>query len=267
MKSFKVKDFSLKHTLECGQYFRYELINDWYYINYKNKLFKVKQIDDMLYYDNIDKRFLVNFFSLDRDYKKIIKSINKDQIIRPAIKKYYGLRLIRQDPWECLISFICSANSNIPKIRTNINLISKHFGKSIKLGDYKSYTFPEIGQINSLSKLKQCKTGFRSKYIFNTNKIVDENFLNELRKLSDDDAKQRLMQLPGVGPKVADCILLFSLDKLKVYPIDVWGKRIFDNFYKKQTLPFNQISKYMSDYFGEYTGYAQQFLFHYYRKK
>lgn len=267
MRSFKIKDFHLGHTLECGQYFRYSLVDGWYYINYGDKLFRVKQVNDKLYYDNIDKSFLVHFFSLDHDYKKIIRSINKDKTIRPAIKKYYGLRLIRQDPWECLVGFICSANSNIPKIRMNINLISEYFGKPVEFGCYKSYTFPKIGKIDSLSKLGKCKTGFRSRYISETNKLISEDFFSELRKMDYMDAKQKLMGLPGVGPKVADCILLFSLDKLEVYPVDVWGKRIVNKFYNKNITSLAKMGDYMRHYFGEYTGYAQEFLFYYYRKK
>lgn len=270
MKSFIIQDFSLKYTLECGQFFRYAVINGWYYVNSGGKLFKVRQDGDKLYYENINHGFLVNFFSLDHDYKKIIKSINKDKHIAPAIKRYYGMRIIRQDPWECLISYICSANSNIPKIKMNVELLSQYFGTPIELGNYRSYSFPKVGKLNSQAKLKECKTGFRSKYICDVNKTVKPDFFDKLVKLNTEDARSELIKLKGVGPKVANCILMFSFNRFDVFPVDVWIRRVMLNHYFKKQDPTKisneDISAFAKKYFGKYANYANQFLFYYYRE-
>jgi N-glycosylase/DNA lyase len=184
------------------------------------------------------------------------------------MRRYPGLRLIRQDPWECLMSYVCSSASNIPKIQKNIELMSQCFGKKQRYQDHIFYTFPEIGDIHCKKTLKTCSVGYRDRYLHEINNIVDRNFFTRLRKRSYHDAKDVLMELPGVGPKVADCVCLFSLDHLDAFPVDVWVKRIMTELYGKEmrksyaAINEKNIMLFARDHFGDYAGYAQQYLFH-----
>lgn len=270
MKTLIAKDFNLKHTLECGQFFRFYEKNGFYYINTEDNFFKIKQEGNKLLYEGvnkeINKKFIVHFFNLNQDYKKIIKSISKDKDIKAAIKKYYGLRIINQEPWECTISYVCSQFSNIPKIKKNIELLSKFFGEKIENKDFICYAFPEIGKIRNIKKIKRAKTGYRAKYICEINKKISEkekNFFEKLRKSNYDDAKNALLELPGIGEKVADCILLYSLGFSEAFPVDTWIKRIMERkYFKNKKTPNKKIIKFAQSYFGKHAGYAQQFLYY-----
>ena len=218
----------------------------------------------------------MNFFRLDEDYASIIKSISKDEFIRKAIKENYGMRIIRQDPWECLISYICSANNNIPRITANVRQISKAFGKRLSDDDtdIDGFAFPEPGSINNHETLRACKVGFRSRFIHEANQSVDELELFALRKKSYEEARAELIKLNGVGEKIADCVCLFSLDKLEAFPVDVWIRRVMlEQYFKGKTgvelkkLKNSDIQAFARKYFGKYCGYANQFLFYYRRSQ
>lgn len=268
MKSLQAKNFSLKHTVECGQFFRYEQLDDYYHLSHQDKLFKVKQQGNHIYFKNATHSFIRNFFRLDDDYKKIIKSISQDKHINEAVNTLFGLRIIRQDPWECLISYICSSNSNIPKIKTNLKLISEKFGKKISLDGYDTYTFPKPGELSSKTKLKACKVGYRAKFIYEVNKNITKSKLNALKTKNYALAKTQLIRLYGVGDKIADCVLLFSLERLNAFPVDVWVQRAMQEIYfKNKSVIKTHIREFGQNYFGEYAGYANQFLFYHRRQK
>lgn len=210
----------------------------------------------------MDKESLVNYFALDEPYSHIIKQINKDSYMNTAIKKYYGLRIVRQDPWECLISFLCSSAANIPKIKLNIETLAQFFGKRIELYGFQRYSFPNPGDLNNHERILMAKTGFRAKYIKTANDIVDEAFLASLRKLSYPEAKKALKLIPGVGDKVADCVLLFSLGFTEAFPVDTWIKKILKRLYFQNKEVSNlRLGTFGAEYFGMYAGYAQQFLY------
>ncbi len=255
-----VENFSLHKTLTCGQFFRYWQEKDTYFIAHTDKLFKVKQQKNKLIFSGVNKEYINNFFRLDDPYKKIINSISKDSYIKKAISENKGLRIIRQDPWECLISYICSSMANIPKIQKNLNLIAKNYGDKIEFEDFSTHTFPEPGQIKDLQTIRACKVGYRAGYIEHTNRKVDRKLLRKISKMHYTDAKKELMKIHGVGEKVADCVCLFSMDKLEAFPVDVWIKRAMKKYYSKEN-----IRSFAKDYFGEYAGYANQFLFQHIR--
>lgn len=262
MAEKRVKNFNLKETVECGQLFRYKCIDGWYYIVARDKLFKVRQCNDKLEFKGASQKFIRNFFRLDDNYSKIIKSISRDSYIKKSVKAHKGLRLIRYDPWESLVSFVCSARSNIPQIRRNLNLLSKTFGRKLVLDSYKTYSFPKPGSMNDIRKIRKCGVGYRDRFLLKLNR-VDERWLKSLKKLSYEEAKKELLPLPGVGHKVADCILLYSLEFLNAFPVDVWIERLMKKLYRKKTTA--QIRVFAQEYFGKYAGYAQQYLFHYTR--
>ncbi|GAX59538.1 3-methyladenine DNA glycosylase/8-oxoguanine DNA glycosylase [Candidatus Scalindua japonica] len=262
MVNIKLKKFNLEHTLECGQIFRINRLEEWYYVNAQNKFFKIRQNGNELEYHGVDKKFVTHFFSLNEDYSKILKKIDRDKYMREAIERYRGLRILRQDPWECLISFICSSASNIPRIKSILNVLSEDFGKQINLDKVCNYSFPIPGSINNYKKILSAKTGFRAKYIFETNKSMNIKTLNSFRTMTYKSAKDELKKLNGVGDKVADCVLLFSLGFNQAFPVDTWIKKVMQLLYfDNETVSNEKIRDYALNYFGDYAGYAQQLLF------
>ena len=262
MGKIKVKDFNLEYTLECGQIFRINRQNGWYYVNAQDKFFKINQIGNEIEFHGVDKEFVIHFFSLNENLSKILKDINKDKYIKKSIDKYRGLRIIKQDPWECLISFICSSASNIPRIKSKLKALSESFGKKVLLDGVYDYTFPVPGSIDNYEKILNAKTGFRAKYIFETNNSINTKNLDSLRTQPYKHAKDELKKINGVGDKVADCVLLFSLGFYQALPVDTWIKKTMQLLYfDNTTTPNEKIREFGLDYFGAYTGYAQQYLF------
>ena len=286
-----VTPFNLEHTLKCGQSFRWEKHGDWWYGVVREKIVKLRQTTDRLQFEtfpekvNID--FVGKYFRLDDDLPYIFSKINKDEYIRRAIQNFRGLRITRQEPWECLISYICATYKNIPAIKKMILNLSQRFGKKITFDNHAFYTFPKPEHLAkaSLEELKRCKLGFRAKRVLKTSKIIHKKQFEfkALKETSYARAKRELLSLPGVGQKVADCVLLFSLQKLEAFPVDVWIKRIILEFYtdyferslvekassKKSITPneYRKINLFGRKHFGEYAGYAQEYLFALSRKQ
>ena len=235
--------------------------------------------DDVLSIDkkgniNSYQNFKIDFFRQNDNLEKIIKSISKDKTVKIAVKKFQGLRILRQDPFQCLISFIISSNSNIPKIKNNLENISKKFGKKIKFQNQEFFLFPNPKKLAkaSINEITSCGVGYRAKFIKEAAKIIDlkEIDFDYLKKCNYQDAKENICQIPGVGGKVADCVLLFSLDKLEAVPLDRWIIRILEKYYLKKfeittktitEKQYNILHKKIVNYFGPYAGYSQQFLF------
>ncbi len=243
----RVEDFNLEHTLDSGQFFRYEKKGDWYYCRERDKQFRIRQKGNDLKFEGADEKYVKQLFGLNCNYNKIIQELTKDKTLLPAIKKYHGLRIMQRDPWETLISFQCSIFSNIKKIKLNMKSLAKEFGKDF------------AGKLNNLQKIKKCSTGFRAKYVYQANKMVDDRYFEKLKKMNYQEAKQELMKLPGVGEKVADCVCLFSLGKIEAFPTDVWIARAMEKHYKKTKI--KNIQEFAKQQW-KYPGYAQQFLFH-----
>jgi len=283
--------FSLDFTLECGQAFRWEKIGEWWYGVVRRCAVKARQKNDVLevytYPEKLNSKFWKSYFRLDDDLPKIYSLIVKDEYIRAAVKRFKGLRLLRQEPWECLISYICATNKNIPGIKNMILNVSRKFGERLLFDGFEFYAFPTpLSLANArVEELRVCKLGFRAEPVLKVSREVNagELDLKALGKLNYEEAKAELMKLPGVGPKVADCVLLFSLDKLEAFPIDVWMKRIIMNYYaehfdrafvektsNKKSLTrseYDKISFFGRKYFGSFVGYAQEYLYHFERSK
>jgi len=206
--------------------------------------------------------------------------------MRKAIQRFYGLRISRQEPWECLISYICATYKNIPAIKNMILNLSKRFGRKISFNGHDFYTFPKPSDLAhaSLEEIRKCKLGFRAERVLETSKILDRREFNleDLRKMDYEKARRELLSLPGVGQKVADCVFLFSLERLEAFPVDVWMKRVVLEFYpsyfgqsfiekasSKSSITLREyktISSFGREYFGKYAGYAQEYLFNLSRK-
>ena len=283
---YKYTPLNLDSTLNCGQVFRWiKKDKSWYGIIYGN-IIQLRQENTRLlvnsFPDEFDTLSIQRYLRLDDNLPEIYSRIEVDVMIQQAINTLHGLRLVRQDPWECMISFICSSFSNISRIKSMIFNLSRKYGEEIVYNGLTFYTFPSSATLAKaeLHGLLECKLGFRARYVKEASQMIEEQDINleSYRRIPYREAKQRLLTIPGIGPKVADCILLFSLDKLEAFPVDVWIKRVLTTYYnqllprgvssKQKTLTttcYEYINTFARAYFGKYAGYAQEYLFHYYR--
>jgi N-glycosylase/DNA lyase len=283
--------FSLEHTLCCGQLFRWQKLGDWWYGVVADRVVKIKQCGEQLTFqvfpETQNQAFIKNYLRLNDDLPSIMSEINRDEHIKKAIDQFCGLRIVRQEPWECLISYICATYKSIPAIKKMINNISRQFGKKLTVDGYDFYTFPKPSILAQAcpKDLRSCGLGFRAERALETARLVDSGELSpeSLRNMDYEAAKRELLGSPGVGPKVADCVLLFSLEKLEAFPIDVWMKRVATTIYashfdssfinrvasKGSLTPkeYKTIGSFGREYFGRYAGYAQEYLFHLLRKQ
>ena len=261
---------NLENTINSGQVFLWKKIGSfWYGVNGQDVL-KINEANQVKSYQS----HKVDFFRKKDDMRKIIQSISKDEITSMAIKKYLGLRILRQDPFQCLISFIVSSNSNIQKIQSNLKNLTKKLGKKVEFDKNEFYLFPDSKSIenSTVEQINSCGLGYRSKFVFEAAKMVESKQLDfeYLKKCNYQKAKKIIQTVPGVGSKVADCILLFSLDKLDAFPIDRWMVRVLEKYYlnkfklKTKSITekqYQELHEKIIDYFGPFAGYTQQFLF------
>ena len=252
--------FNLKQTLECGQCFRFTENEDGVFCGVAfNKELAFRADGDLLYINceqSFADEFIAPYLSFDEDYDYINSILSEDKTLKSAIEYAGGIRILRQEPWETLCSFIISQNNNIKRIAGIIDRLCENFGDPIEDG---RYTFPSAEKLSSLfpEDLAPIRSGFRAKYIIDAAKKVYSGEVNfkEIENADIDSAREMLMQISGVGPKVADCVLLFGFHKLEAFPKDVWIKRIMETYYPNG----------LPEFAIKYGGIAQQYLFHYIR--
>jgi N-glycosylase/DNA lyase len=270
----RTQPFDLDSTLSCGQVFRWDRTADgWWYGVVGNRVIKIRQEANRLTYAGVPASFIRSYFSLDSDLGAILASIDTDPYIHACIRKNRGLRLVRQPPWECAVSYICATNSNIPTIRRRIASIAEKFGEVVAFEEKTYFTFPKPSAIlcEGHEGLTECRLGYRQPYVFGTSGLVtDEKVWEEMiRKLPYEEARRELVKLHGVGPKAADCILLFAFQKYEAFPVDVWIRRIVQQHYLPElctgaaltTREYDRIRTFSREHFGEYCGYAQEYLY------
>ncbi|MCW3996636.1 MAG: hypothetical protein NWE98_10890 [Candidatus Bathyarchaeota archaeon] len=278
-------EFDLDSSLCCGQVFRWKKIGDWWYGVVGERVFKVRQKDLELEFMNVEDDFVWHYFGLGDDLNKITQCIAKDDYAKLALRRFSGLRIVRQVPWECLISFICATNKSIAAIEQMLQRLSMKYGEKRTFEGMDFYLFPSAEKLAlaSMNGLRDCGLGYRAKFVQATaKKICDEGIdLEGLRNLPYVEARKKLLEFSGVGLKVADCVLLFSLEKLEAFPVDVWVKRVILNHYSKhfpvavvkkmqshESLTcgeYEKIGAFARTYFGKYAGYAQEYLYHFER--
>ena len=284
-QKFSIKNidsFELKDIFECGQCFRWNKRKDGSYIGiFKENVLLVKKEDGEVFFSGTSKNDLKkeveDYFDLKRDYKKIKEELSKkDKYLAESIKYGEGIRILNQDLWETIISFIISANNNIPRIKGIIERLAKNYGTKIVWNDEEFYTFPTPQQLKNVTveDYRKLGLGFRDKRIYETTKMILENQI-DLEKLHQEKdtskVREALLSLSGVGPKVADCILLFStLKRWDVFPIGVWVRRVMNELYIKEDqeekVSKKQIEKIAKEKFGNQMGLAQQYLFYWRRE-
>ncbi len=274
------KSFEPEHIFDCGQCFRWNKEENGSYTGvFNNNVINVKKENNKIIFRGICrgdiKEECIKYFDLDRDYEKIKDKLSKvDENLEASIKYGIGIRILNQDLWEALISFIISANNNIPRIKGIIERLAKNYGDKIIWKNKEYYTFPTPEQLKkaSVADFRKLGLGFRDVRVYETTKIVNDNknILHELKNEEDvNKLREELLKFPGVGPKVADCIMLFSLNKLEVFPIDVWVRRVMNELYIKNDdetkVNKKQIEKLAKEKYGNLAGIAQQYLFYWRR--
>ncbi|WP_026486575.1 DNA-3-methyladenine glycosylase family protein [Caldanaerobius polysaccharolyticus] len=269
-------DIDLKNTFECGQCFRWNAEPDGSYTGVAyGKALNVSEIGDgMLYLKDTSKKDLEDtwyyYFDMDKDYSSIAEALKGDEILDKAMRMGRGIRILRQDPWECLISFIISANNRIPQIKRVVENICRSYGDPVDYMGRTYYTFPGPERLAAVDEetLKETRCGFRASYIIEAARMVQQGFdLKAIYEMDIDEARSRLKEIPGVGDKVADCILLFAYGKTQAFPVDVWVKKVLTQLYGFKDSNIDRIRRFAESKFGDYAGYAQQYLFYYMREK
>ncbi|HJJ86139.1 MAG TPA: DNA glycosylase, partial [Methanocorpusculum sp.] len=268
MQSLKLTvPFNLDLSVSCGQSFRWRKIGEFWYAPVGEAVWKVKQEGDVLLYDGASEADLIRYFGLDVPLDDILADVDRDDLIHSAVSSCRGLRLHRQPTFECLISYICATCANIPGIQMRIENLAKTYGRPLEMDGMTFYTFPNPKDLacESPENIRLCKVGYRDKYICGASAYAAENpnWADEIFSMDYKDAKRKLMSLPGVGPKVADCVLLFAFEKYEAVPIDVWMERIFRTRYigSEKKLSYEKAAGYAREHFGKYAGYAQEYLF------
>lgn len=272
--------FELKDIFECGQCFRWNEDQDGSYTGViKHGVLNVRKENRRVFFkgclDDDIKKVCKNYFDLDTDYSVLKNTIEKmDDYMEQCISYGSGIRILNQDLWECIISFIISANNNIPRIKKIIDRISEEYGDKIIWNNKTYYTFPTPQKLRKakVENFRSMGAGFRDIRIYNTTKMIVNNEvdLSKLENMSNsDEIREELLKLDGIGEKVADCVMLFALRKFDVFPVDVWIRRVMNELYIKneneEKVSKKEVKKIANEKFGNLAGIAQQYLF-YYRK-
>ncbi len=260
------ENFNIKDTLYSGQMFRFQAKNKGFIVQSGSEVAEIEQLDAKnIKISSKNLKYFKNFFDFDTDYDIILKNLEKFDYLKDALNFSRGIRMLKQQPLETLICFIISANNQIPRIQKSVEFICHRFGSPLENG---LFSFPTLMQLSkaSVQDFLDAGTGFRAKYLKSTiDKLVSGFDLEKVRLLPTEKAKEELMTLSGVGPKVADCVLLFGLNHQDVFPVDTWIAKVYNDLFETET---NRIKmrKKLVETFGNYSGIAQQYLFYYKRE-
>lgn len=273
----ELDEFEPRDIFTCGQAFRWyeEADGSFTFISY-GKVANAKKVGDKIFLKGVDKKsfdeIFYNYFDLSRDYKLVMEELAKDEVMKNATEYGKGIRILNQDKFETIISFIISANNQIPRIKKSIEKISEMYGDYLGEDENRKYfSFPSAEKL-SLARPEDlrefARVGFRDKRIVETANLIRDGRVNidEIDKMELEDARRTLQELPGVGPKVADCILLFAFDRKESFPVDVWIKRVMEELYLKEVTPKSKIAMRGREVFGKNAGFANQYLFYYGRE-
>ena len=264
-----ITNLDLDNTITCGQIFRYisELDNS-YTVVLSDRVVNIKYDNNTLYVDSNNLNNLENiireYLDLNRDYIRIIEDIKElDSNIIECLDKSKGLKIIKQDPLECIISYVISQNNSVRNIQNSLNLISEYFGEKVIFNNKTYYLFPKLDKLTKITEeqFRQCKVGFRDKYLINIIRAISTNELNikEIYNMNSSNALEHLISFKGIGMKVASCILLFAYQKFDVYPIDTWVKKyMLDNYNIEGE---KNIREYTKKNYKEYSGLVIQYMF------
>ncbi len=266
-------DFSLHATLASGQTFRWQTQDGWCVGVVGSVALKVRQDGTRLFWQSSDPGlaapWIRRYFALDLDVTAVLSSIDVDMQIHHAIARYPGLRVLRQEGWETLASFICASFNNIKRIEGMIGRLCQAYGEPVSLNGFRSFAFPRPEVIAGAPerRLRSLGLGYRVPYLKAAARLVADGALpmEQLRRVDYDSAKAALLRCDGVGDKVADCVALFGCEQYAAFPIDVWMERAMRYYFRHRPMTRARLHEYARRHFGTYAGYAQQYLYHYVR--
>ena len=273
MPEVPANDFSLRTSLSSGQTFRWTEHEGWFYGFIGPSALKARQDGERLVYDSSDPDVtpdrIRRYFALDLNLPEIISSIDVDMQVHHAIVRHRGLRVLRQEGWETLASFICASFNNIKRIEGMIERLCQAYGQPVALNGFRGFSFPrpEVIAAAPERRLRSLGLGYRAPYLKATARLVADGKLPmaQLRQVDYDAAKRALLGCDGVGDKVADCVALFGCEKYEAFPIDVWMERAMRYYFRHRRMTRKGLHDYARRHFGPYAGYAQQYLYHYIR--
>lgn len=271
------RDFNVEQIFDCGQAFRFTKLSEGEYHGVAfSKYLRVKHVDEgvFLWPCSLDDYYLTweNYFDLKTDYAEIKRSISKDfDVLKKATEYGYGIRILKQDPWEIIISFIISANNNIPRIQGSIEKLAMKYGKPFEdASGQVRYAFPEPEALAEadIQDLRACGLGYRDKYVKKTAQMIcdAEVSIQSVLDMKLEAAEKELLKLTGVGKKVADCILLFGFSHMSAFPVDTWVKKVIAKYFLSEDSSVKEILDFADKEFAGYGGYVQQYLFYYIRE-
>jgi N-glycosylase/DNA lyase len=271
LQSVPAPDFDLEKTLNSGQVFHWVRYGRGFVGAIAENPIYLEQVGNTIRVCRGQSKQVSHYLALDHPLSKILNTFPPDPAIKVAVEYGRGLRIVRQPPWECLATFLTSALKQVQHIRAISLAIRSRFGRRLPLGEMEVFSYPEPERVAEIpaEKLLECKLGFRARYLLATAKMVASGAvdLGAVGGLSTVDARAALCELPGVGEKIANCVLLFAYDRLEAVPVDVWIARVLNEVYfaGRSKVPLRELKAFASDYFGSYAGYAQQYLFHHWR--
>lgn len=294
IKVFSLDEFSIKQIFDCGQIFRYEIFGDLAFVVARDKFALIKTCKDCAYIYSENAEFFANYFDLKTGYGEIKEELSRDEMLEPCCEFGYGIRILKQDLFEMIVSFIVSANNNIKRIKKSLNEIARRFGrktrlpfeiKKILLEHFKGeefssdiifkegeelyfYTFPTLQNLK-LAEAKDfvdCGLGYRAEQLIKTLDILTEENLNKFKQASRQEKFDFLISLSGVGSKVANCVLLFGDYDTSAFPVDTWINKVYNNIYKTNIKNRKEIENKLINKYKNLSGYAQQYFFYFYRE-
>lgn len=257
------QDFNVVQTLNCGQIFRFTIDGNTAYVYSKDKQCVINFDSEKIEINACDTDYFYHFFDLDRDYSTIKNTLKKDVFLRSAVDYGYGIRIINNDAYEMLVSFIISANNNIKRIKNSIEYLCSHFGKN--MGKY--YAFPTLDELKkaTVEDFKKAGLGYRAEQMYETVQKLTVQNIEHLKTMSQNQQFEFLVSLKGIGEKVANCIMLFGLGIKDVFPVDTWINKVYNKLTNTITTDRKKITRELTARYGELSGFAQQYFFYYFR--
>jgi len=258
------QDFNAKQILDCGQIFRYTINESNAVVYSKDKRAIISTDEEKIIISTDEVDYFEHFFDLKTDYSTIKKTLRQDSFLSSAVEYGYGIRILNNDAYEMIISFIISANNNISRIKKSIEYLCSNFGEN--MGKY--FAFPTLTQLKkaSIEDFKSAGLGYRAEQLFETVQTLTETNIEELKAKSEEEQFKFLVSLKGIGEKVANCILLFGLSRKDVFPVDTWINKVYNKLTNSNETDRKKITKELTGRYGALSGYAQQYFFYYFRE-
>jgi len=263
----RIKDlsqFNIVQILECGQIFRFEINGNCASVFSLDKFAKVKTYNDRVEIETNDVEYFINFFDLDNDYSNIKTKLKEDVFLCKAVDYGYGIRILKNNFFEMLVSFIISANNNISRIKKSIQILCEKFGKN--MGKY--FAFPTLTELKkaTIQDFKNAGLGYRAEQLYFTIQNLTQNQIDDIYTKSEEEQFKFLVSLKGVGEKVANCVMLFGLGVMNSFPVDTWINKVYNKLTNTVSTNRKKITKELTARYGNLSGYAQQYFFYYFRE-